>query len=1006
MVVDVLEGLNPVQREAVLHHEGPLLVVAGAGSGKTRVLTHRIAHLIKNHDISPFELLAITFTNKAADEMRYRVGGLVGPVAEKMWISTFHSACVRILRRDAPKLGYPSSFTIYDQADAVRLTGYVIRDLNLDSKKFPPRGTHAQISAAKNDHVTAAQFAERATMAFERKIADVYSSYQARLRQAGAMDFDDLLLVTVELFREMPDVLDHYQRRFKHVLVDEYQDTNRVQNELVLQLAGEHRNVCVVGDSDQCLPPGTLVSTPDGPRPIESIGTGDLVLGTAGRRDLASGQVTHVHEGTYHGPLYGVTAGGRTVRGTPHHIVLATGVAAGRNLGALALHPRLGWWCPAGVVPDVVPGASVWLLPAPASGLPAEPAGSSDENEGAAKAMLAEFDLHTDFPHRRPSAPHVELTMFGAKGGHVVRGGGRDVTYSGYGAAVTEAARRSLRTARPIRRQAIVAGELYEFLPLSHLLPGMRVLVDTGDGSLEPAEVETVERQDYDGPVYDLEVTPTHTYVVDGVLVHNSIYQFRGADIRNILEFEEAFPDATVIVLEQNYRSTQTILDAANAVIAHNAGRKPKELWTDSGAGSAIVRYHADDEGDEAQWVAREMSRLHSEGERWGDIAVFYRTNAQSRVLEESLLRLGIPYKVIGGTRFYDRREIKDVLAYLRAVVNPVDEVSIKRVLNVPRRGVGDGTVGRLDAWARANDVPFIDALRRADDVTGVTSRARRGIESFLALVDEIAELRAEGPAPMLRAIVERTGYAVELEREHTIEAEGRLENLAELVGSAQDYDDVDVFLEQISLVADTEEVPPDADETSALLMTLHAAKGLEFPSVFLMGLEDGVFPHLRALGDPAQLEEERRLCYVGITRARERLYLTHAWSRQLYGSTQYNPPSRFLDEIPSTLVEHAAESREKRRRSNYGTSWAGGLDRISSSRDEIVERALKAKGPAPSGADQLGLRVGDDVRHAKWGEGVILDIRGQGDKAEAVVRFPSVGEKVLLLSWAPLQKL
>ncbi|HEV3225555.1 MAG TPA: UvrD-helicase domain-containing protein, partial [Acidimicrobiales bacterium] len=556
---DILASLNPIQREAVTHHDGPLLVVAGAGSGKTRVLTHRIAHLIQDHRISPFEILAITFTNKAAAEMKHRVGSLVGPVAEKMWVSTFHSACVRILRRDAANLGFPSSFTIYDQADAVRLVGYVIRDLGLDPKKFPPRSVHASISMAKNDYVLADQFRERAGAIFERKIADVYVEYQQRLRKAGAMDFDDLLTNTASLFRQQPDVLDHYRRRFKHVLVDEYQDTNTVQNELVIQLTKEHRNVCVVGDSDQ------------------------------------------------------------------------------------------------------------------------------------------------------------------------------------------------------------------------------------------------------------------------------SVYSFRGADIRNILEFEEAFPDCTVIVLEQNYRSTQTILDAANAVIANNFGRKPKELWTDSGAGTAIVRYHADDEADESQWVAHEISRLHDEGERWGDVAVFYRTNAMSRVIEEQLMRLGIPYKVVGGTRFYDRREVKDALAYLRAVVNPVDEVSIKRVINVPKRGVGDSTIGKLDAWSAARGVAFIDALRRADEA-GVKGPAVRGIADFLALLDELVASVDGGPGPMLETILDRTGYVAELQGEHSIEAEGRLENLAELIGSAREFDAVNDFLEQVSLVADTDELPEGADDTSVVLMTLHAAKGLEFP--------------------------------------------------------------------------------------------------------------------------------------------------------------------------------
>jgi DNA helicase-2/ATP-dependent DNA helicase PcrA len=525
-----------------------------------------------------------------------------------MWVSTFHSACVRILRRDGKALGFPSSFTIYDQADAVRLTGYVLRDLNVDPKKFPPRSVHATISAAKNDHVSVEQFADRARVPFEKRIAEVYREYQLRLQRAGAMDFDDLLVNTVALLQRHPDVLDHYRRRFRYVLVDEYQDTNRVQNELVMLLGAKHRNVFVVGDADQ------------------------------------------------------------------------------------------------------------------------------------------------------------------------------------------------------------------------------------------------------------------------------SIYQFRGADMRNILEFEQTFPDASVILLEQNYRSTQTILDAANAVIANNMSRKPKELWTDAGAGTPIVRYHADEESDEAQWVAREMARLHDEEHhRWGDFAVFYRTNAQSRVLEEYLVRVGIPYKVIGGTKFYDRREVKDALAYLRAVVNPLDEVNLKRILNVPKRGIGDSTIGKLDAWANARGLAFVDAVRRVDEI-GVRGPAVKGLHAFAELLDELTARVGNGPAELLESILDRSGYAAELQAEHSIEAEGRLENLAELVGVARDYETVDEFLEQISLVADTDDI--DDDDSNVVLMTLHAAKGLEFPIVFLMGLEEGVFPHIRTLGEPDQLEEERRLAYVGITRARERLYLTHAWCR------------------------------------------------------------------------------------------------------------------------------
>ena len=742
--VDLLAGLNPAQLEAVVHPEGPLLVVAGAGSGKTRVLTHRIAHLIDEHGVSPFAILAITFTNKAADEMKHRVSALVGPVGHKMWVSTFHSACVRILRRHADRLGYPGQFSIYDQSDAVRLAGYVIRDLNLDAKRFPPRGIHARISALKNDHIGVEEFAERATVIFDKKIADVYREYQTRLQRAGAMDFDDLLGNAVRLFDQHPDVLAHYRSRFLHVLVDEYQDTNRVQNALVMQLGSGHRNVCVVGDSDQ------------------------------------------------------------------------------------------------------------------------------------------------------------------------------------------------------------------------------------------------------------------------------SIYQFRGADVRNILEFEETFPDATVVVLEQNYRSTQTILDAANAVIANNLGRKPKELWTEHEGGAPIVRYQAEDEVDEAHWVARRISRLHAdEHVRWGDVAIFYRMNAQSRALEDALVRLGIPYKVIGGTRFYDRREVKDVLAYLKALVNPQDEVSLKRILNVPKRGIGDSSVAKLDAWAAMRGMSFIDALRRADDA-GIGGRGTKAIEGFLALHEELSELLDRGPATVLEAICDRTGYAAELQAEHTVESEGRLENLGELVGVARGFESIDEFLEQVSLVADSDDI--DGDESQVVLMTLHTAKGLEFPTVFLVGMEDGVFPHLRSIGEPDQLEEERRLAYVGITRARERLFLTHAWSRMLHGASQYNPQSRFLDEIPARLLTDDAESRTTRRGSgsfgggsSYGGSsyGSGSGDRIGAGRDRIAERAMAApRGPVSSGAQHLGLKVGDDVRHQKWGEGVILDLRGEGERAEAVVRFPSVGEKHLLLSWAPLERI
>jgi DNA helicase II / ATP-dependent DNA helicase PcrA len=754
-----MAGLNPDQLDAVVHGDGPLLVVAGAGSGKTRVLTHRIAHLI-HEGTHPSRILAITFTNKAAAEMRERVGHLVGPVVKTMWVSTFHSACVRILRADGDRLGYPRQFSIYDQADSVRLTGYVIRDLGLDAKRFTPRGVHGLISLRKNELVSPDDAAASAANIFDRKHADVYREYQSRLERAGAMDFDDLLTNVVRLFREHPDVLERYRERFEHILVDEYQDTNQAQNEIVLLLAGGHQNVCVVGDTDQ------------------------------------------------------------------------------------------------------------------------------------------------------------------------------------------------------------------------------------------------------------------------------SVYRFRGADFRNILQFEDAFPDVTTIVLDQNYRSTQTILDAANAVIANNLERKPKSLWTDSGQGDRIVRYHAEDEGDEATWLAGTATQLHADDAvNWREIAVLYRTNAQSRVIEEAFMRLGVPYKVVGGTRFYDRREVKDAMAYLRAVVNPVDEVSVKRVLNVPKRGVGDASIAKLDAFAAAEAIPFVDAMRRTDEA-GVTGPAVRGIAAFVDLLDRLGELAGTdgvGPGDLLQTAIEESGYLGELEAEDTVEAHGRIENLGELVGSAREFTVLDEFLEQVSLVADTDDLD---DDDQVVLMTLHSAKGLEFPVVFLVGVEEGIFPHVRALTEPDEMEEERRLAYVGITRAMRRLFLSHAWSRMLFGSTQYNPPSRFFDEIPAELVESIGNVSG---RSSYGRQSyrqrddragfdrgdpppyrrrgvAGDDDQASDAhRERVVDAALAAgqrNTLQPSNAQELGLHIGDDVEHPAFGEGVIIDISGLGEKAEAVINFAGVGTKHLALAWAPLKKL
>jgi superfamily I DNA/RNA helicase len=948
-------GLNPDQLDAVVHRDGPLLVVAGAGSGKTRVLTHRIAHLI-DQGVRPQSILAITFTNKAAAEMRERVGHLVGPVVKAMWVSTFHSACVRILRRDGEALGYPRTFSIYDQADAVRLTGYVIRDLGLDQKRFTPRGVHGYISLWKNELTDPARAAAEARDIFARKHADVYAEYQARLAKAGAMDFDDLLLNVVRLFREHPDVLEHYRQRFEHILVDEYQDTNQAQNEIVLLLAGGHQNVCVVGDTDQCFPAGTIVETPTGVVPIEQIQVGDLIHGTDGGFGVALGKVGAVRAGSFAGDLVEIQVGGRTIRSTPDHLVPVMRAA--------------------------------------------------------------------------PSTAEIEMSMFAKTGGHVVRTGDRCERFDDFDSAVVAAQRATAASGGTLRRSMLVGGQVLDVLGARDVVVGDHMLVSTGD-DLVPAVVTGVSTAHHSGPVYDLEVEPTHTYVANGLLVHNSVYKFRGADFRNILQFEDAFPDVTTIVLDQNYRSTQTILDAANAVIEHNLERKPKSLWTDTGQGDKIVRYHAEDEGDEAMWVAGTAQQLHrDDATNWREMAVLYRTNAQSRVIEEAFMRLGVPYKVVGGTRFYDRREIKDAMAYLRAVINPADEVSVKRVLNVPKRGIGDASVARLDEFARAEGVPFLEAMRRSDEA-GVTGPARKGLASFCDLLDRVGALvgaEGVGPGDLLQTIIDESGYLGELEAEDTVEAHGRIENLGELVGSAREFTVLDEFLEQVALVADTDEID---DDDQVVLMTLHSAKGLEFPVVFIVGVEEGVFPHSRALTEPDEMEEERRLAYVGITRAMRRLFISHAWSRMLFGSTQYNPPSRFLDEIPAALVEQKGNltgrssygrqsyrDRDERGRASYGDpppyrrrgSAVSGFDPDGDDhRERVVEAALRAgarNAPQRANSQELGLRVGDDVAHPAFGEGVIIHIEGTGEKAEAVINFAGVGQKHLSLAWAPLKKL
>jgi DNA helicase-2/ATP-dependent DNA helicase PcrA len=709
-----LADLNPAQRDAVQHTEGPVLVVAGAGSGKTRVLTRRIAFLLSAIGVKPSEILAITFTNKAAAEMRDRVQDLVGPPARAAWVMTFHSACGRILRSEAQRLGYRSNFTIYDQADQIRLVKRCLEELERDPKRFTPRGIHSQISNAKNTLIGPDEYGERVASFYDQTVAEVYDLYQKRLFASNAVDFDDMLFLTVDVLERFPEAREKWQEAFRYVLVDEYQDTNHAQYRFLQLLAEKHKNVFAVGDPDQ------------------------------------------------------------------------------------------------------------------------------------------------------------------------------------------------------------------------------------------------------------------------------SIYGFRGADIRNVLEFEHDFPGSYTIALEQNYRSTQHILDAANGVISHNRERKEKNLWSELGDGDPVRVVEVEDEHAEARYVAAEIALLVEEGFNGSDVAVFYRTNAQSRVLEDVLVRQGIAYQVIGGPRFYERAEIKDLVAYLQVLDNPYDAVSLLRIANRPRRGIGDTTLARLQTWADQREISLWEATAEAANA-GVGAAPQKALKAFRGTIESLMSAAQEYEVPeLIEEVLQRSGYMESLEAERTIEAQGRMENLQELVSVAREWREqaqdttLSAFLQEVSLYSDQDEIRGDGSLVT--LMTLHNAKGLEFRTVYLIGMEEGIFPHSRSIEEQG-IEEERRLCYVGMTRAQERLTLLHASSRMLYGGRNHNLPSRFLDELPESHVE-----RERLR----PASWSG-------------YNAPRQSRIAPR-EDVPDLSTGDSVRHSTLGEGVVVRIEAGG---LVTVRFADDGsERRLVLEYAPLEKL
>ena len=1019
----LLAGLNPPQREAVEHTEGPLLVLAGAGSGKTRVLTHRIAYLLATGVARPGEILAITFTNKAAAEMRERVAQLIGRSVRAMWVTTFHSACARMLRADAEKLGYSRAFTIYDEGDSLRMLKRCLTELGVDPKRFPPRALRSKISGAKNQLIDSDSYAETAAGPFEEVVAEAFPLYEKRMLEANAMDFDDLLVRTVNAFELSEEVRERWRRTFRHVLVDEYQDTNHAQYRLLQLLASDHGNLMVVGDEDQCLVEGTRVTMGDGSRkPIEQVREGEEVLSSHGGAEMRPARVTGVFKSWERQGVAIETFGGRRIVSTPEHTHFAgyrLGTAPQMHLAYLMWKRGVGFRVGvSGVYAQrgkSVVGVkqrclqehadAVWVISAHETdaqaraaeavlslryGLPMLPfvqrktsAGNSlignqaliddvfsaVDSEAGAMRLLDDEGLSIQHPHHLAATSEgrrrvLRVTLCGDSRGetpmHRIALAGRDregrkaleaiglsvreakagsdswrfeTVLKDFGEAVRIAGRISSALEVDVSFQGRFAqiqpgqmsGSSLAFIPAASVRPGMAMFA--ADGSFDA--VKSVERVELDRPVYDINVDGTHNFVAEGLVTHNSIYGFRYADVSNILNFDADFKQAGVVKLEQNYRSTGTILEAANAVVEHNHERRPKELWTEAEAGEKIQLSELSDEHEEARWVAGEIERLGEEqGVTRAEVAVFYRTNAMSRVVEDTLNRFDVPYQVIGGTKFYERAEVKDAVAYLSLLANPADLVSFGRIVNSPRRGIGGTSQARLAAYANTAGLTIWEVMERSEEVPGLGAAAIKSVGRFYETMDLLAA-RADaggGVAELLQAVLSESGYLEALEAERTVEAEGRVENLEALVEGAAEFDlereqegeselpPLQEYLEQISLVSAQDSIEEERELVT--LMTLHNAKGLEYDTVFVVGCEDGAFPHMRALEEGGE-EEERRLCYVAITRARKRLYLTWARERRLFGRSERNLPSRFIDELPLTLTE---------RMSTVAAAGGGGL--------------------------------------------------------------------------------
>lgn len=1107
--MDLKSLLNKEQYEGASTIDGQVLILAGAGSGKTRVLTYRMAHMIEDLDIMPYKILAITFTNKAAKEMRDRVRAIVGDKADSMWISTFHSTCVRILRREIEHLGYKKNFTIYDSSDQKTLIKECMKSLNINDKDISDKEILGKIGRAKDKLQGPQSYKKEFESNFrENKIADVYLMYQGKLKENNAMDFDDLIFKTVELFRKNPDVLEFYQRKFQYIMVDEYQDTNGAQYELVRLLAEKNGNICVVGDDDQCLVPDSKVYI-EGDKSIliKDVKNGDKVRVAIGNGETIYKEVSNVCKKEYSGDIIKITTKlGKVIKGTSSHISFAQ-VNIKDNLFYVYLMYKEGMGYRIGQTSSVrsrkgektsgikvrlngEQADKIWIIKvchnkADASyyeeyfsvkyGIPKcvfnAKGRNSSMNQELINKMFSEIDtinnaeklmdnenLYKEYPHHRSSAvirgntarKIINLSFFGGKknsnGIYSNRIGlntsGDDVKNKliEAGFKIIDGKKNTFRleTERAkyeeaeeftkniqnevcefdiVRKAKLTKENNINFMPLGSIKEGMKMPI-LSNGEIVLDEVVNVEEEYYEGFLYDLNIEDARNYIVNDYVVHNCIYAWRGADVTNILDFEKDYPNAKVIKLEQNYRSKGNILDAANVVIANNANRKSKALRTEQELGEKIKVYRAFDDKSEGDFVSKTILELkEKENRKNEDFAILYRTNAQSRIFEETLRRRGIGYKIVGGTRFYDRKEIKDLLAYLKVLLNPQDDISLKRIINVPKRSIGDATVNKLQDFADEYELNLWDTLSEVRTIPTITARNANMIDKFSELMEGFMDIKDTIPVSILiETIIKESGYLDELEKSNSIEDKSRIENLKELVSDAVDFEkssedkSLEAYLEKVSLVQDTDKLEEDEEgEGSVVLMTIHSAKGLEFPIVFMVGMENGLFPSNTDIEHPDQMEEARRLCYVAITRAKEELYLTSAEIRRVFGRTVSYSQSEFISEIKPDLIEYVKLESEPRNDRNYMTNRSYYSNNSHSLRAELnKQRQVSSSGLTNSRAkiSPSEITLGRKVKHEKFGVGTVITVTPSGSDKKVTIAFDKQGIKTLLLSLANLELL